>query len=62
MLPAEQDGRRITFYTIGCRLNQAETAMLTDRFKAAGYQTVPFGENTDMLVINSCSVTEGKAA
>ena len=50
--------RRVTFYTIGCRLNQAETAVLADRFKGAGYVPVKFGETTDLFVVNSCSVTE----
>ncbi|RMH33523.1 MAG: tRNA (N(6)-L-threonylcarbamoyladenosine(37)-C(2))-methylthiotransferase MtaB [Nitrospirae bacterium] len=50
--------RRVTFYTAGCRLNQAETAILIDRFCAKGYEPVPFGAPTDILVINSCAVTE----
>lgn len=50
--------RRVSFYTVGCRLNQAETAVLVDRFKAMGYEPVPFGKATDMLVVNSCAVTD----
>ncbi|WP_447970693.1 tRNA (N(6)-L-threonylcarbamoyladenosine(37)-C(2))-methylthiotransferase MtaB [Nitrospira sp. M1] len=51
--------RRVAFYTVGCRLNQAETAILTDRFDRLGFQPVKFGEMTDVLVVNTCSVTEG---
>ena len=51
--------RRATLHTIGCRLNQAETAILADRLKATGYRLVDFGEDTDLLIVNTCSVTEG---
>ena len=50
--------RRVTVYTIGCRLNQAESAILTDRFTKLGFLSVPLGEPTDVLVVNSCSVTK----
>ena len=51
-------GRRVTVYTIGCRLNQAESALLSDRFAHFGFVPVSLGEPTDVLVVNSCSVTE----
>ncbi|MDT7043440.1 tRNA (N(6)-L-threonylcarbamoyladenosine(37)-C(2))-methylthiotransferase MtaB [Candidatus Nitronereus thalassa] len=51
--------KKVTFHTIGCRLNQSETAVLVDRFQRLGYEQVKFGEPTDLLVLNTCSVTEG---
>ena len=54
--------KKVSFHTIGCRLNQAETAVLVDRLKGIGYQSVPFGASTDLLVVNTCSVTEGAEA
>lgn len=48
---------RVAFKTIGCRLNQAETARITAQFRAAGYQIVPFGESCDVAVIHGCTVT-----
>ena len=54
--------KRVSFHTIGCRLNQAETAVLVDQFKGTGYQPVPFGTPTDILVVNTCSVTQGAEA
>ncbi len=51
--------KKVAFHTIGCRLNQSETAVLVDRLKTIGYQRVEFGEPTDLLVLNTCSVTEG---
>ncbi len=49
---------RASLCTIGCRLNQAETALLTSRLRQDGYEIVPFGQETDLLVLNSCSVTD----
>ena len=50
----------VSFKTIGCRLNQAETATMTARFDSAGYKTVPFGTPSDVAVIHGCAIT-GKA-
>jgi threonylcarbamoyladenosine tRNA methylthiotransferase MtaB len=50
---------RVTLYTLGCRLNQAETALLKDRFQRRGFTPVEYGQETDVFVINSCTVTEG---
>ncbi len=49
---------RASFYTLGCRLNQTETAVLAGAFKAKGYSMVEWGEPTDLAVVNTCSVTE----
>ena len=49
---------RASLHTLGCRLNQAETALLADRLKQDGYQIVDYGRPTDLLVLNTCSVTD----
>ncbi len=49
---------RASFYTLGCRLNQAETALIGADFLNKGYDVVPFGAETDVCVINTCTVTE----
>ena len=49
---------RASLQTIGCRLNQAETGLLADRLRRDGYHLVEFGQPTDLLVLNTCSVTE----
>lgn len=54
--------RRVAFSTIGCRLNQAETALLKDGFRRRGFMPVEYGQETDVLVLNSCTVTEGAEA
>ncbi len=48
---------RVSFHTLGCRLNQAETALAADDLSRHGFQIVAWGEAADILVINSCAVT-----
>ncbi len=43
--------------TLGCRLNQAETAIITGRFVAAGYTPVVFGQRCDVAIIHGCVIT-----
>ena len=50
--------KRASLHTLGCRLNQAETSVLESRLRREGYDVVDFGEPTDLLVVNTCSVTE----
>ena len=49
--------RRVSFHTLGCRLNQADSAMLAADMASHGYEVVPWGEAADVIVINSCAVT-----
>ncbi len=48
----------ISFYTLGCRLNQSETAVLERLFEAEGYASVGSDKPADIAVINTCTVTE----
>ena len=49
---------RVSFYTIGCRLNQAETAIIEQSFRQSGYNVVDFSDPADVVVINTCTVTD----
>lgn len=49
--------KRASVHTLGCRLNQSESAILTEQLRAAGYDLVPFGEPADLGIINTCTVT-----
>jgi len=49
---------RIAFYTLGCKLNYAESSALQELFSQAGYTVVPFGTPADVVIINTCTVTE----
>lgn len=48
---------RVTFYTLGCKVNQNETGALAQLFEESGYTVVPNEEAADVYVVNSCTVT-----
>ena len=50
-------GKRIAFYTLGCKVNQNETEALSALFRERGYEVVDFADQADYYVINSCTVT-----
>ena len=49
---------RVSFHTLGCRLNQSETDSLKLNFKQNGYVVVSETEHADVCVVNTCTVTE----
>lgn len=49
--------KKIAFYTLGCKVNQADTASMEGIFRRAGYEVVPFNETADVYLINTCVVT-----
>ncbi len=49
---------RVAFYTFGCRLNQAETNIIQQTFQARGYPVVDYRQQPDVVVVNTCTVTE----
>ena len=51
------DGRPCSLVTLGCKVNQYETQAIRERFEAAGWRIVPFGEPAEATVVNSCAVT-----
>jgi threonylcarbamoyladenosine tRNA methylthiotransferase MtaB len=53
----------VAFYTIGCRLNQAESALLCGRLEEQGCRIVEIdaSETIDLIIVNTCTVT-GNAA
>lgn len=48
---------KVAFYTLGCKLNFAETSTISHYFENEGYKIVAFNEFADVYVINTCSVT-----
>jgi len=48
---------RVAFYTLGCKLNQAETESLAGQFSQAGYQLVAPNSVADIYIANTCTVT-----
>lgn len=50
--------KRVSFHTLGCKLNFSESSTIAREFERGGYQRVSPTADTDVAVINSCSVTE----
>jgi threonylcarbamoyladenosine tRNA methylthiotransferase MtaB len=48
---------RVAFYTLGCKLNQAETESLANLFSQAGFQLVSPRDGADIYIANTCTVT-----
>ena len=51
-------GKKAAYYTLGCKLNFAETSTFAERLSQLGVRTVRKGESADICIINTCSVTE----
>lgn len=52
------DNQKAMFQTFGCKLNFAETSTVAQMFADAGIRRVQSGEKPDIIVVNTCSVTE----
>ncbi|MCK4591362.1 MAG: tRNA (N(6)-L-threonylcarbamoyladenosine(37)-C(2))-methylthiotransferase MtaB, partial [Candidatus Latescibacteria bacterium] len=48
---------KASFSTIGCKLNQYETEGLKEHFRSEGFEVIPFGQEADVVVVNTCTVT-----
>ena len=48
---------KIAFMTLGCKVNQADTASMQELFRKAGYTVCDFTEEADVYVVNTCVVT-----
>ena len=49
--------RRVAFCTFGCRLNQYDTEAIRTLLEGDGWQAVETGDDPDVLVVNTCTVT-----
>lgn len=55
----EKETRKALYHTFGCKLNFAETATVERLFESRGIRTTDGrGEEPDIVVVNTCSVTE----
>ena len=52
------NGKKVAFQTLGCKLNFAETSAIGRSLLEAGFQRAKMGENADICIINTCSVTD----
>ncbi|MDO4329946.1 MAG: tRNA (N(6)-L-threonylcarbamoyladenosine(37)-C(2))-methylthiotransferase MtaB [Lachnospiraceae bacterium] len=49
--------RKASLHNLGCKVNAYETEAMQQMLEEAGYEIVPFGEASDVCIINTCSVT-----
>ncbi|HSG32638.1 MAG TPA: tRNA (N(6)-L-threonylcarbamoyladenosine(37)-C(2))-methylthiotransferase MtaB [Thermodesulfobacteriota bacterium] len=49
--------KSISFVTLGCKVNQYDTAVLKNKLPKSKYTTVPFPQKADVYVIDTCTVT-----
>ena len=53
----EESAPRCAVLTLGCKVNQAESEEIRERFVQAGFNPVAFGEPAEVNVVNTCTVT-----
>src|SRR3712207_1221537 len=51
-------GKKASYYTLGCKLNFSETSTFARTLQEMGVQTASKGETADICLVNTCSVTE----
>ena len=49
--------KRVAFHTLGCKLNFSESSEIGRQLEEEGYLRVDFGEEADVSVVHTCSVT-----
>ena len=52
----------VSFATLGCKTNQFESASMQESMQSSGYQVVPFDEGADLVIVNTCTVTNATDA
>ncbi len=50
--------KTVALHTLGCKLNYSETSTLADSFNRKGFKINNYGEDADVFVLNTCSVTD----
>ena len=48
---------RVAFHNLGCKVNSYELDIVRQQFLEAGYEEVPFNQEADVYIVNTCSVT-----
>ena len=48
---------KVAIYTLGCKVNLYESEVIMNSFKKSGYKIVDFEDNADIVIINTCTVT-----
>lgn len=51
-------GKKAAYFTLGCKLNFAETSSVGEQLQSYGVRSVESDEKADICIVNTCSVTE----
>lgn len=49
--------KKVSFYNLGCKVNLADISRIGKQFEELGHQIVDFEEESDIVLINTCTVT-----
>ena len=49
---------KISYYSLGCKVNLYETESILNQFLDSGFELGKFSEVCDIYLINTCSITE----
>ncbi len=52
-----KNGLRVATHNLGCKVNSYEMDVMAQKLSDAGYRVVPFDQEADVYVINTCTVT-----
>ncbi|MBO7478366.1 MAG: tRNA (N(6)-L-threonylcarbamoyladenosine(37)-C(2))-methylthiotransferase MtaB [Salinivirgaceae bacterium] len=50
--------KKVAYISLGCKLNFSETSWIVQQFENAGYERVDNHEQADVVVVDTCTVTE----
>lgn len=49
--------KKVAFFTLGCKVNAYDSAYMQELFEKNGYVVIDFGQQADIVVVNTCTVT-----
>ena len=52
--------KKVSFITLGCKVNQYESNAIQNEFENNGYEIVDYSEFADVYIINTCTVTRNE--
>jgi tRNA-2-methylthio-N6-dimethylallyladenosine synthase len=56
--PLADNGKRFHIWTIGCQMNEADSAKIAAMLQEVGYRSTDDEEEADIVVLNSCVVRQ----
>ncbi len=57
MMNKDEQKKKVSIYNLGCKVNFADISQISSSFEEMGHTIVKFGEESDIVLINTCTVT-----